>query len=37
VQWALGDQAAARATWQTALESNPDDRRLKERLERAKP
>jgi tetratricopeptide (TPR) repeat protein len=37
VQWSLGDQAAARATWQRALENNPDDRRLKERLERARP
>lgn len=37
VQWALGDQAAARATWQQALERSPGDRRLKERLERAQP
>lgn len=37
VQWALGDRDAARATWQQALERNPDDARLKERLDRAKP
>jgi tetratricopeptide (TPR) repeat protein len=37
VQWALGDQAAARATWQKALERHPDDKLLKERLERAGP
>lgn len=37
VQWALGDQASARATWQQALERSPGDRRLKERLERAQP
>ena len=37
VQWALGDQAAARKTWQEALERRPDDARLKERLERAGP
>ncbi|MCM2310409.1 MAG: tetratricopeptide repeat protein [Steroidobacteraceae bacterium] len=37
VQWALGDQDAARATWQKALERSPDDARLKERIERAKP
>ena len=34
VQAALGDAAAARATWQKALEAHPDDARLKERLER---
>jgi tetratricopeptide (TPR) repeat protein len=37
VQWALGDTAAARATWQQALERNPADSRLKQRLERAQP
>jgi tetratricopeptide (TPR) repeat protein len=37
VQWALGDPAAARRTWQEALERRPDDARLKERLERAGP
>ena len=37
VQWALGDQESARATWQQALERSPGDRRLKERLERAQP
>jgi tetratricopeptide (TPR) repeat protein len=37
VQWARGDQAAARRTWQEALERRPDDARLKERLERAGP
>jgi tetratricopeptide (TPR) repeat protein len=37
VQWALGDRDAARATWQQALETYPQDKRLKERLERARP
>ncbi len=37
VQAALGDPAAARATWQKALEANPGDARLKERLERDRP
>jgi tetratricopeptide (TPR) repeat protein len=37
VQWALGDHSAARATWQSGLERHPDDVRLKERLERARP
>jgi tetratricopeptide (TPR) repeat protein len=37
VQAALGDPAAAKATWQKGLESSPDDARLKERLERARP
>jgi tetratricopeptide (TPR) repeat protein len=37
VQWALGDRAAARKTWQDALERRPDDPRLKERLEQAGP
>jgi len=35
VQWALGEQATARQTWQQGLERRPDDARLKERLERA--
>lgn len=34
VQWAMGDKAGARKTWQEALERHPDDARLKERLER---
>jgi predicted negative regulator of RcsB-dependent stress response len=37
VQAALGDAAAAKATWQKGLEDSPDDARLKERLERARP
>ena len=37
VQWALGDREAARVTWQQALEAHPQDARLKERLERARP
>jgi Tfp pilus assembly protein PilF len=37
VQAALGDAAAAKATWQKGLEANPDDARLKERLEHARP
>ena len=37
VQAALGDAAAAKAVWQKGLEDNPDDARLKERLERARP
>ena len=37
VQWALGDQAAARKTWQVALKRRPDDARLKKRLEQAGP
>jgi Tfp pilus assembly protein PilF len=37
VQWALGDEAAALETWQRALERSPQDTRLKERLERARP
>jgi tetratricopeptide (TPR) repeat protein len=37
VQWALGDRDAARATWQRALEANPNEARLKERLERTQP
>jgi tetratricopeptide (TPR) repeat protein len=35
VQWAMGDRAAARQTWQSALERQPGDKRLEERLERA--
>jgi tetratricopeptide (TPR) repeat protein len=35
VQWALGDQAGARKTWQQALERRPDDAELQERLKRA--
>lgn len=37
VQWALGDKAAARKTWQEGLERRPDSEKLKERLERARP
>jgi Flp pilus assembly protein TadD len=37
VQWALGDHAAARKTWQEGLERRPDATELKERLERAGP
>lgn len=37
VQWALGDHAAARKTWQEGLERRPDAKLLKERLERAGP
>jgi tetratricopeptide (TPR) repeat protein len=37
VQWALGNRDEARKTWQEALERQPDDARLKERLERAAP
>ena len=35
--WAVGDQAEARKTWQSALERSPDDEKLRERLERTKP
>lgn len=35
VQWALGQRDAARQTWREALERNPEDARLKRRLERA--
>ncbi len=35
VQWAMGDQAAARKTWSAALERAPEDDRLRKRLERA--
>ncbi len=37
VQWAMGDQAAARKTWQAALERYPDNTQLQERLKRAGP
>ena len=37
VQWAMGDAAAARKTWQAALERAPDDAKLRQRLERAGP
>jgi tetratricopeptide (TPR) repeat protein len=37
VQWAIGDHDAARATWQQALERQPENAQLKERLERAGP
>jgi tetratricopeptide (TPR) repeat protein len=37
VQWAMGNRDEARKTWQEALERQPDDARLKERLERAGP
>jgi len=37
VQWAMGDQAAARKTWQQALEKYPDNALLQERLKRAGP
>ncbi|NJD30922.1 MAG: tetratricopeptide repeat protein [Gammaproteobacteria bacterium] len=36
-QWALGDKAAARKTWQEALERYPDNAALKERLARPLP
>jgi tetratricopeptide (TPR) repeat protein len=35
VQWALGQRDEARQTWSEALERNPEDTRLKRRLERA--
>jgi len=35
VQWAMGDQAGARKTWQQALERRPDNAELQERLKRA--
>jgi tetratricopeptide (TPR) repeat protein len=37
VQWALGNRDQARKTWQEALQRQPDNARLKERLERAGP
>jgi tetratricopeptide (TPR) repeat protein len=36
-QWAMGDQKAARATWQEALEKAPENAKLRERIERAGP
>jgi Tfp pilus assembly protein PilF len=36
-QWAAGDQAAARKTWQEGLERRPDNEKLRKRLERAGP
>ncbi|HET7203622.1 MAG TPA: tetratricopeptide repeat protein [Steroidobacteraceae bacterium] len=35
VQWAMGEQDAARKTWAAALERAPDDDKLRKRLERA--
>ena len=37
VQWAMGDQAAARTTWAKALERAPENEKLRKRLERAGP
>jgi len=37
VQWAMGDQKAARATWQAALEKAPENQKLRERIGRAGP
>jgi tetratricopeptide (TPR) repeat protein len=37
VQWALGNRDQARKTWQDALQRHPENARLKERLERARP
>ncbi len=37
VQWAMGDQKAARETWKAALLKAPEDKQLRERLERAGP
>jgi tetratricopeptide (TPR) repeat protein len=37
VQWALGNRDAARKIWQEALQRQPENARLKERLERAGP
>jgi tetratricopeptide (TPR) repeat protein len=37
VQWAMGDQAAARETWRKALERAPGNEKLQRRLERAGP
>ncbi len=37
VQWAMGDQQAARETWQVALEKAPENEKLRQRLERAGP
>jgi len=35
VQWAMGDQAAARKTWAAALEEAPENDKLRQRIERA--
>lgn len=35
VQWAMGDQAAARKTWAAALEKAPENDKLRQRIERA--
>jgi len=37
VQWSMGDQAAARKTWQQSLAKYPDNALLQERLKRAGP
>jgi tetratricopeptide (TPR) repeat protein len=37
VQWALGNRDEARKTWQEALQRQPENARLQERLERAGP
>jgi tetratricopeptide (TPR) repeat protein len=37
VQWALGDKAAARKTWQEALGRHPGNKQLEERLARPVP
>ena len=37
VQWAMGDRAAARKTWQESLAKYPDNKPLQERLKRAGP
>jgi len=36
VQWSQGQRDEARATWQAALEDNPDNAAIKERLEKRK-
>jgi len=33
----MGDQQAARATWKAALAKAPENRKLRERMERAGP
>lgn len=35
VQWAMGEQSTARATWQAALERAPEHEKLRQRLEKA--
>jgi tetratricopeptide (TPR) repeat protein len=37
VQWAMGDQAAARKTWAAALEDAPENEKLRLRIQRAGP